>query len=197
MPSPQVIKGVDKRGLPLRGLKVGKITELTMQYKVKPGHEKLIRAAIENFCTEKDPNRSGEHAVVATGIQEMRLILIDNDTRLIWMTSFDTDWDTYIDDTIAITGTPKYGRVLMHIVEAPEGIEKPDLPNASNVVKDLFNAHRFEAAGILMTFGNLSVGEVFRSSKVSRAFDEVLKNPKAAEALQHPALAPLLELAAD
>lgn len=200
MPSPQALKGVDKRGLPLQGLKNGKVTELAMFLKVKPGHEKAIREAIEAFCCNpnRDPsNPQAEKAAAKIGVHEVRFVLFDNDTRLIWLTSFDTDWDSYIDDTIAIVGTPLYGSILMHTVEAPEGIEKPNIPNASNAVKDIFNSVRITGAGYLVTCADISIMEQLRNRDVRRAFDAALNNPGAAEALQHPALKPLLELAAD
>jgi hypothetical protein len=120
-----------------------------------------------------------------------------NDTRLAWWASFDTDWDPYIDDTIAIVDYEIYGAVLMHTVGAPEGIEKPGLPNGSNVIKDIFNSVRITAAGYLVTLGNVTITDQFRNRDVRQAFDACLNNPGAAEALQHPALKPLLELAAD
>jgi hypothetical protein len=127
----------------------------------------------------------------------MRLVLFDNDTRLAWWTSFDTDWDTYIDDTIAIVGTEIYGSILKHTVEAPEGIDQPNIPNGSNLVKDTFNAVRITAAGYLVTHADITIGAQSRNRDVRKAFDACLNNPGAAEALQHPALKPLLELAAD
>jgi hypothetical protein len=198
--SPQANIGVDARGKPVLGLKNGKVSELAMFLQVKPGHEEAIRDAIYAFCN--NPNRDpttpeGEKAAIAVGIHEMRLVLFDNDTRLAWWTSFDTDWDTYIDDTIAIVGTPVYGSILKHTVEAPDGIDQPNIPNASNLVKDTFNAVRITAAGYLVTLSDVSVGDGFRNRKVRNAFDACLNNPSAAEALQHPALQPLLELAAD
>lgn len=200
MPSPQAQKGVDKRGLPLQGLKNGKVTELSMFLKVKPGHAKAIREAIEAFCfnPKRDPNLPQvEKAAAQIGIHEVRFVLFDNDTRLVWLTAFDTDWDSYIDDTIALVGVPAYASILMHTVEAPEGLEKPDFPNLSATVKDMFNSVRITAAGVLVTLANISIMEELRLRDVGRAFDAVLKNPGAAEALQHPALKPLLELAAD
>ena len=195
--SPQANIGVDARGKPLQGLKDGKLSELAMFLRVKPGHEAAIRDAIYAFCNNPARADSGEKAFAAIGIHEMRLVLFDNDTRLAWWTSFDTDWDTYIDDTIAIVGTPVYGSILKHTVEAPDGIDQPNIPNASNLVKDTFNAVRITAAGYLVTLSDVSVGDGFRNRKVRNAFDACLNNPSAAEALQHPALQPLLELAAD
>ncbi|MGZ3337644.1 MAG: hypothetical protein ACXVBV_20190, partial [Isosphaeraceae bacterium] len=188
MPGPQALKGVDKRGKPLQGLKNGKVSELSMFLKVKPGHEKAIREAIEAFCTspKRDPtNPQAEKAAAQIGIHEVRLVLFDNDTRLIWLTSFDTDWDTYIDDTIAIVGTELYGSILKHTVEAPEGIDRPNIPNGANLVKDVFNAVRITAAGLLVTCANISIIEQLRNRDVRNAFDAALKNPGAGQALQH------------
>src|SRR5664279_2891043 len=191
MPSPQAQKGLDKRGKPLQGLKNGNVTELSMFFNVKPGHEKAIRDAIEEFCTNpsRDPsNPKVEKAFAGIGIHEVRLVLFDNDSRLLWLTSFDTDWDTYIDDTIAFIGVPIYGSILMHTVEAPEGIEKPNLPNASAAVKDIFNSVRITGAGLLVTCANISIKEQFRNRDIRSAFEKVLNNQGAEEALQHQAL---------
>jgi hypothetical protein len=196
-PSPQANIGLDVRGKPLQGLKDGKVSELAMFLRVKPGHEEAIREAIYTFCNNPKRAASGDKAFAAIGIHEMRLVLFDNDTRLAWWTSFDTDWDTYIDDTIAIVGTEIYGSILKHTVEAPEGIDQPNIPNGSNLVKDTFNAVRITAAGYLVTHADITIGEQSRNRDVRKAFDACLNNPGAAEALQHPALKPLLDLAAD
>ena len=196
-PSPQANIGTDVRGKPLQGLKVGKLSELAMFLRVKPGHEEAIREAIYAFCNNPARASLGEKIFAATGIHEMRLVLFDNDTRLAWWTSFDTDWDTYIDDTITMVGTPIYGSILKHTVEAPDGIEKPNIPNASNLIKDTFNSVRITAAGYLVSHADSTIGDETRNRDVRKAFDACLNNPGAAEALKHPALKPLLELAAD
>jgi hypothetical protein len=41
------------------------------------------------------------------------------------------------------------------------------------------------------------VKEIRKAQRVNAAFQQVLDNPEAAEALQHPALKPLLDEAAD
>jgi hypothetical protein len=191
VPSPQLIQGVDQRGKPLQGLKNGKVTELAMWLTVKPGHEEAIRQAIYDFCN--DPLRdstspAGERGAAAIGIHEMRMVLFDNDKRLAWWTSFDTDWDTYIDDTIVLVGLPTYAAVLKHTVEAPGNIDDPNYPNAANAVKDIFNSVRITAAGLLVTFADVTIADQIRNRDVRKAFDACLNEPGAAEALQHPAL---------
>ena len=41
-------------------------------------------------------------AVKVGTLHEMRFVFFDNDTRMLFATSFDGDWDTYIDDFIAL-----------------------------------------------------------------------------------------------
>jgi hypothetical protein len=43
----------------------------------------------------------------------------------------------------------------------------------------------------------MTVKDIWRAQAVAAEFDQVLDNPDAAEALQQPALKPLLDLAAD
>ena len=52
------------------------------------------------------------------------------------------------------------------------------------------------AAAYQRNYGG-TVKEIRKAQRVNAAFQQVLDHPDAAEALQHPALAPLLEEAAD
>ena len=192
---PNMQTGTDARGNPLQGGKDGKVSELTTFFHVKPGHEKLMREACHEFVS--NPDRMVPEKLAQIGIHELRLVLFDNDTRFMWITSFDTDWDPYIDDTLRLIGQQLYGTVFQHTVEAPEGIAGPDLPNQANAIKDMFNNNRETAVGFLSAFKDLTLRELWTDRRIRKAFEEVLDNPDAAAALQHPALAPLLEVAAD
>jgi hypothetical protein len=48
-----------------------------------------------------------------------------------------------------------------------------------------------------MTYPGVTAHEIQEALRVQTAFQQVLDDPDAAEALQHPALKPLLERAAD
>jgi len=52
-------------------------------------------------------------------------VFIDNDTRLLFATSFDGDWDTYIDDFIALI--PDYLDLMDSAWEGWPGIRDPEL----------------------------------------------------------------------
>ncbi len=187
------------------GTKTGKRGELTMFYTVKPGHEKAIREAIRAFYeTPFRQNFEDPRVVdvnVKIGVHDVRHVLFDNDTRLCWLTSFDSDWDPYIDDTFAVRDNwVEYAKILQHTNEAPEGdITDPNNPiqKSSRPVKDVFNGNRILAAGFFPTFPNVTVRDIQRDEKLRKAFEQVLDHPGAEEALSHPALQPLLEFASE
>lgn len=186
------------------GAKSGKRDELTMFYRVKPGHEKQIRQAIVDFFadpvrTKMDDPRIFRY-IAQTGVHDLRLVLFENDTRLLWLTSFDTEWDPYIDDTFAVRNDlVAYGKILQHTVEAPEGIADPNSPlqQSSGPVKELFLANRVVATGYAPTFPDATTWGINKGERLLEAFQKVLDHPEAEEALNHPALKPLLDLAAD
>jgi hypothetical protein len=186
------------------GVKSGKRSELTMFYRVKPGHEKQIRKAIEDFFssparTNIDDPRVFNY-IAKTGVHDIRLVLFDNDTRLVWLTSFDTDWDPYIDDTFAVRNdVMEYGKILQHTVEAPEGAADTDSPfqKSAAPIKDVFIANRVIATGFAPTFPNATTWGTRKGERLTEAFERVLDHPEAEKALSHPALKPLLDLAAE
>ncbi len=185
------------------GAQAGKRGEVTMFYTVKPGHAEQIRKEIEDFYANPNRTRTDDPRVAAglaqIGVHDMRHVLFDNDTRLLWLTSFDTEWDPYIDDTFALLGPMPYGKILRHTVEAPEGIADPGSPLTKNSrgIKDIFNANRVIATGFAPTFPDLTVRDIQKGERLRKAFQQVLDHPDAEQALQHPALKPLLDEAAD
>jgi hypothetical protein len=53
-----------------------------------------------------------------------------------------------------------------------------------------------EAAAYICAYPDASVKEIWKALALQKAFQEVLDNPAAGQALKDPALKPLLELAA-
>jgi hypothetical protein len=175
-----------------------------MFYRVKPGHEKQIRKAIEDFFASPARTAIDDPRVFAyiakTGVHDIRLVLFDNDTRLVWLTSFDTEWDPYIDDTFAVRNdVVEYGKILQHTVEAPAGAADPGSPfqKSAAPIKDVFIANRVIATGFAPTFPNATTWGVRKNEQLQAAFQKVLDHPEAEEALNHPALKPLLEFASE
>jgi len=154
--------------------------------------ERQLREVCENFlaATEK-----GDDFGVRTGLHDATVTLFDNDRRLLFATSFDQDWDTYIEEAIGIVGPGKWYGFLKFCEEIPEGRE--DNPPSADEVKALLEATRETACRYIRAYPHGTVGEIRKGLRVQKAFQQALDHPDAAAALAHPALKPLLEEAAD
>jgi hypothetical protein len=64
-------------------------------------------------------------------------------------------------------------------------------------VKKFLQDHQVRADGYYNAVSYMTHREIQKAQQVYEAFQQVLDDPDAAEALQHPALKPLLEQAAD
>ena len=56
-------------------------------------------------------------------LHDMRFVFFDNDTRMLFATSFDGDWDVYIDDFV--TKIPDYLDIIDSAWEGWPGIRAP------------------------------------------------------------------------
>lgn len=175
------------------GLKQGHVTELRMFFNVKPGHAEALKEELLKFQVSEERNAKAVHLM--TGIQSMTGTFFDNDRQYLHCAEFDTEWDPYIDDSVP---TDKqrliYANWIQHLEEGKD-FGPDNLPTA-NDIKVFFNGARRTAHIYIRTFGD-TVIEEYKMRDLKAAFDKVLDHPDAANALSHPALAPLLELAAD
>ncbi len=177
-----------------KGLSNGVVSELTAFFTVKPGHAEQLYAAVQRFgaaTNELDPNLR-----MKIGLRELRHVIFDNGQRLLLATIFETDWDPYIDDAITIIGPDTFIGWMQHTVEYPYPEGGP--VTASNAeIKAFLQSRQVQAAWFHDVFSGKTMPEFIKAVQVERAFQQVLDNPEAAQALQHPALKPLLEQAAD
>jgi len=169
------------------GIQVGSATEFTLFFRVIPGQGDAIREAIQGL--QQTPGyRPGDYALPISSIHEARFVLFDDDTRLLFATSFDGSWDAYMDD-FAMSPLAGFDAIFRYTV----GYE--GLPDVAAIKAFVLGAQR-SADGYSRNYPG-SVKELRKANRVNAAFQQVLDNPAAAEALQHPALAPLLAEAAD
>ena len=173
------------------GSRHGVKSEATALFNVKPGHEAELRAACQRFAQFlKDAPFEGLQRV---GLHYSRLILADNDTRLIWLTAFDTDFAPYVDDAVSNMGAATWYDWLQHTVECPEGFDHFSGPQ----VREVIQQNQSPAAGYFEAFPDLTMGQIIKGRRVREALEQVLEQPEAETLLQHPALKPLLDEAAD
>jgi hypothetical protein len=171
------------------GRRVGPTSEFSLFFDVKPGEGESLRNALRDL-QETPGYRPGDYNVAIATIHEARFVLFDDDTRLAFVTSFDGPWDAYMEDFFSSGPTLGLFDVIFRHVEGYEG-----LPDLAAVKAFVYGAQR-TAAAYARNYGG-TVKEIRKAQRVNRAFQQVLDHPEAGAALQHPALRPLLDEAAD
>jgi hypothetical protein len=96
----------------------------------------------------------------------MRFVFLDNDTKLLFATAYDGDWDAYIDDFV--TKIPDAMDLLFCNIEGWPGIYSPS-------VKDFIVKHQIAAEAWYVASPNLTVAETRRLEQVGKAVDEFLE----------------------
>ena len=143
------------------GARQGKVSELTGIIPLAKGGARRLRGLLEalegNF-------RGGD--LVGT-LHDMRFVFLDNDTKLLFATAYDGDWDTYIDDFV--TKIPNSMDLLFSNLEGWPGIHSP-------VVKDYLVKHQIAAAAWYVANPNLTVAETRKLERVGKAVEEFLDN---------------------
>ena len=138
------------------GLRQGKVSELTVILKLLPGGAKRIRAALETGSTNADK--------IGT-LHDMRYALFDNDTKILFCTTYDTEWDPYISDFA--TQVPDDLDVVFGNCEGWPGIRSPE-------IKDWIVKHQIQADGWYVAHPDLTVAEAGRLKRVGKAVEEFL-----------------------
>jgi hypothetical protein len=177
-----------------KGLSDKQVSELTTFFTIKPGHTERLRAALQRFgeATDNlDPKLRRQ-----IGLHALLIVIFDNGRRLMFSATFETDWDPYIDDGIAFIGLPTYVDWLQHLNEFPYPDGAP-ITATNAEVKQLLQTYQEQATWFHDGFGSITLAQFIKGGQLAAAFEQVLNNPAAAQALQQPALKPLLELAAD
>ena len=171
------------------GVSVGPTSEFSLFFRVKAGEGESLRAALSDL--QQTPGyRPGDYGMAIKTIHEARFVLFDDDTRLAFITSFDGPWDAYMEDFFTSGPTLALFDVIFRHTEGYDG-----LPDLAAVKAFVFGAQQ-TAAAYARNYGG-TVKEIRKAQRVNAAFQRVLDHPDAAEALQHPALQPLLDEAAD
>src|SRR3954453_17684024 len=138
------------------GITVGPTSEFSLFFHVRPGQEREIREAIT--ALQNSPGyRPGDYALPIAVIHEARFVLFDDDTRLLFATSFDGPWDAYMVD-FASKPLKLFDSIFRH-VEGYEG-----LPNLDAVKAFIRGAQR-SASGYARNYGG-TVKEIRRARRV-------------------------------
>jgi len=171
------------------GLQVGSTSEFSLFFRVKPDQGEPLREALRDL-QDTPGYRPGDYGMAIATIHEARFVLFDDDRQLAFITSFDGPWDAYMEDFFTSGPTLALFDVIFRHVEGYDGLPDRDALKA-------FILGAEATAGAYQRNYEGTVKEIRKALRVNAAFQRVLDDPAAGEALQHPALQPLLEEAAD
>ena len=142
------------------GIRLGKVSELTIIAPLAPGGAERLRA----FLRLLGGNLAGAEKVGT--VHDMRFVFLDNDTKLLFATAYDgDDWDAYIDDFI--TKIPDYLDIIDSAWEGWPGIRSPE-------AKDYLAKYQVTAEGWYVANPDLTVAETRRLKRLGQAVDEFL-----------------------
>src|SRR6267142_3548579 len=141
------------------GARRGKVSELTGILPIAEGGAKRLRGLLDLL----EGNFRGADKVGS--LHDMRFVFLDNDTRLLFATSYDGEWDAYIDDFV--TKIPDYLDIIDSAWDGWPGIRSPG-------AKDYLAKHQITAEGWYVAHPDLTVAEIHRLKRIGKAVDELL-----------------------
>jgi hypothetical protein len=202
-----------------KGLHDGAISEGTFFFDVKPGHEQELRAACQRWADFL--RKSPPEETIKTGLRDSRHVIFDGGKRMIWMTTFENDWDPYVEDALVVVGIENFIDWFQHTeqfaaldawmrdvggreaLQGSRGVYKIDSAKEKATrakaagLKAVLQSVQTPAAAYFNSVSYMTHPQIIKARKVDQAFQQVLDDPNAYDALKAPALKPLLEQAAD
>ena len=182
--------------VPRRSKMSGSITEWCVLWTLKPGvsGQKIVDAILAGLSKRPGGIRQSYKDI---GVHDARYVLFDNETRLLITISFDNDFDKYFDDALALFTGGDPSQIGFEWVEGLEEFPAGGYRSKTwEEVKNFLASTQVEAS-IFANTDDGSVPEIEKALRLQKAFQQVLDNPEAGQALKHPALKPLLAEAAD
>jgi hypothetical protein len=143
------------------GAKAGQSNEFTLIAPLKPGGAERVRKLLADGFTgdrQKNTDRIGT-------VHDLRFVIFDNDTRILFASTYDGDWDSYMDDFATII--PDELDLLFHEFAGYPGARNP-------VFKDWLVKNQVEAAGFYSAYPDASVRDVWKALKAKTALDALL-----------------------
>ena len=141
------------------GIRLGKVSELTVIAPFAPGGAQRLRAVLRLL------NGNFSAGTKVGTLHDMRFVFLDNDTKFLFATAYDGQWDPYIEDFA--TKIPDEMDIIFSAFEGWPGIRSPK-------VKEWIVRHQIPAEGWFVAHPDLTVAETARVKRVAKAVDEFL-----------------------
>lgn len=153
------------------GKQSGNVSELTAIAPLKAGGAERLRRIFDLT----NGNMDGAQRV--STLHDMRFVFFDDDTRILFATTYDGDWDSYINDFA--TKIPELMDLLFANIEGWPGIDSP-------AVKDFIAGHQIDAAGWFVANPQVTVVDTRRFQRMDKAMtiflDQMAAKPPQDEA---------------
>jgi hypothetical protein len=147
---------------PEPGAADGQAHELTVIVPLKPGGADRTRAILKQRFSSPEARARRD----AMGIlHDLRVVFIDNDTRMLFCTVFDGTWDSYIDDFAS--KMPDQLDALFAEADGYPGIHDPN-------IKDYIKKVQIEADEFYSAYPNTTVTDIRKGQRVLQAWEELL-----------------------
>jgi hypothetical protein len=140
------------------GIRLGRVSELSLFVPLAPG-------GVQRLCAFLRLNGNLDGANKVGTVHDMRFVFLENDTKLLFATAYDGDWDVYIDEFVA--KIPDYLDIISSAFEGWPGIRSPE-------AKDYFLKYQVTAEGWYVANPDLTVVETRKLKRIGRALDEFL-----------------------
>ena len=141
------------------GKQSGNVSELTAIAPLKAGGAERLRRIFDLT----NGNMDGAQRV--STLHDMRFVFFDDDTRILFATTYDGDWDSYINDFA--TKIPELMDLLFANIEGWPGIDSPQ-------VKDFIAGHQIDAAGWFVANPQVTVVDTRRFQRMDKALSVFL-----------------------
>ena len=143
-----------------KGARQGKVSEFTMFIPLAKGGARRLRGLLQLL----EGNFRGADAVGT--VHDMRFVFVDNDTKLLFATAYDGDFDPYIEDFA--TKIPNAMDLWLCNFEGYPGMRNP------KAAADWIATHQIAAEAWYVNSPNLTGAEARRLEKVGKAVEEFL-----------------------
>jgi hypothetical protein len=143
------------------GVKLGKMMMFTGITKIKEGHAPALRQTLQKVSEE----RAGAIGKLGT-IHFVRWAMFDNDTRLLFATTFDGDIEDYMRD-FAEKSPGGVNAIWSHCEGFPGAEDFPKL-------RDYILAHEIETTGFYTAYPDLTVNSILQARDWKEKFEKFL-----------------------
>jgi hypothetical protein len=141
------------------GMRDGQVSELTVIAPLKEGGGARLRAIFAGAG-----GRFASTSKVGS-VHDMRFVFLDNDTKLLFASTYDGDWDSYINDFATLI--PDALDVVFSEVDGWPGTRSPQ-------VKDFIAKYQLTASAWYVAIPDATVPMLKRGQRIAAAVDGLL-----------------------